>query len=387
MPTTLRSPSSSPSSSSSSSSKAPAPIIPIAISALAVLFLGSLMLLTFHFRRQNKKKISAARARKGREAQPGETVSRTHPAALMITPAEGKGTPRFIHTPGTNMRIATRRADGAWDFADPRAPFTPAIIPPDATLPTSRNSSAASSINERSSAPRTRSPSPAHSLPYSHASYSYDTRASGSTAELLPPPTAASASPWGAPTTPRTADSDLPVRSPWRQVHSPTPSASSSMPFLPASSISGSSRRSSVVSSHDSFLDLDGEPSGSTYANPFLSPAPSGTPSRGARWQGSPLRSPPASARSSPEPPATRVTESRAARALPRGYEDVDRGSAYAEQSGNLRSARASPEPSRTPAALAKEAESRAAREIRRGYERVDRTSEYAEQDEGLPSY
>lgn len=218
MPTTSRPPSSSPSPSSSSPSKAPAPIIPIAIAALAVLLLGSLMLLTFHFRRQNKKKISAAQARKGREAQPGETVSRTHPAALMITPAEGKGTPRFseyslqpvltsclcllVHTPGTNMRIATRRADGAWDFADPRAPFTPAIIPPDAALPTSRSSSAASSINERSSDPR-RTPSPFRvpSSPYSRASYS-----PGSTAELLLPPTAASASPWGAPTTPRTAD-------------------------------------------------------------------------------------------------------------------------------------------------------------------------------------
>jgi hypothetical protein len=54
------------------------------------------MLLTFHFRRQNKKKASAAaQARKGREVQAGETVSRTHPAALMITPADGQGTPRF----------------------------------------------------------------------------------------------------------------------------------------------------------------------------------------------------------------------------------------------------------------------------------------------------
>ena len=35
------------------------------------------------------------------------------------------GIPRFTHNPGQHMRIATRRVDGAWDFGDPRAPFTP----------------------------------------------------------------------------------------------------------------------------------------------------------------------------------------------------------------------------------------------------------------------
>ena len=72
------------------------------------------------------------------------------------------------------------------------------------------------------------------------------------------------------------------------------------------------------------------------------------------------------------------------ARKTAAAYEDVDRGSAYAWQSGSR--LREPPTPM-TPAALAKENESRAAREIRRGYERVDRSSEYAEQDEGLPSY
>lgn len=94
MPATPLSPSSSP-SPSSAPSKASLPVIPIVISVVVVLLLVSLMLLTFHLRRRNKKSISAAQARKGREVQAGETVSRTHPAALMITPAEGKGTPRF----------------------------------------------------------------------------------------------------------------------------------------------------------------------------------------------------------------------------------------------------------------------------------------------------
>jgi len=34
-------------------------------------------------------------------------------------------TPFGTHRPGTNMRIARRRLDGAWDFEDPEAPFNP----------------------------------------------------------------------------------------------------------------------------------------------------------------------------------------------------------------------------------------------------------------------
>ncbi|KAJ7877006.1 hypothetical protein B0H13DRAFT_993766 [Mycena leptocephala] len=274
-------------SPSSAASKAPAsPIVPIIVAAVAALLLVSAMLLTFHFRRQNKKKMDTARAaRKGREVQAGETVLRTHPATLMVLPPHGEGNPRFVHTPGTNMRIATRRADGAWEFADPRAPFTPAIIADasDAALPANRNS--AVSTAESSS-------DPSHNSPYSYASYGDQTP--GSSSQLLPPPTAASASPWGAPTTPLTADMDISARSPWRSAHSPTPSTSAST-FLPAPSIATDSRRGSTVSSNDSFLDLDAR---STHSNPFLSPA-STAPSRGARWPASPA----ASARSSPNHP------------------------------------------------------------------------------------
>ncbi|KAJ6584494.1 hypothetical protein B0H19DRAFT_387663 [Mycena capillaripes] len=372
-------PSPSPSSSPSSTSKAPtSPIVPISIAVIAVVFLAFAMLLTFHFRRQNKKKLSAAQARKGREVRAGETVSRAHPAALMITPEDGKGTPRFVHTPGTNMRIATRRADGAWEFEDPRGPFTPAIIA-DASETASRNSSVPSVAgSDSSSDPRDPLRSRALNSPYSQASY--ETPVPGSSSQLLPLPTTTTvATPWGAPTTPRTADSDISGRSPWRSLHSPTPSTSA---FLPAPSIAASSRRSSTISSNDSFLEL--EPSGaSTYSNPFRSPA-STAPSRGARWPASPA----ASVRASPEPPATpaaraRDTESRAAREI---RQDIDHSSAYAEQSGTAHAASVSPEPPMTPAARAKEAESAAARAIRRGYERVDRMSEYAE-DEDLPSY
>ncbi|KAJ7081588.1 hypothetical protein B0H15DRAFT_803586 [Mycena belliarum] len=334
-------PSSSPSIHSEASAKAPSRALPIAIALVAsVLLLVAIMLLSFYLRRRTKQKASAAPARKGREVQPGETVSRPHPAALMITPAEGKGTPRFVHTPGTNMRIASRRPDGAWEFADPRAPFAPAIIADDAR-PLSRNSSATSTF------------------------------------ELLPPSRAAS--PWGAPTTPGGADS---VRS-WRTGHSPTPSASST-PIVPVRSISGSRHGSIVSTNAPSLQDPERAEVASTYSNPFLSPSPSVASLSSARW---PAPSPPSSARASPDlrPPV----ESRAARAIRLGYEELDRSSTYSEQQGTQRAGTSgsSLQPPMTPAAHAKEMESRAARKIRQGYENVDRNSEYTEQDEALPAY
>ncbi|KAF8883250.1 hypothetical protein BD779DRAFT_1540295 [Infundibulicybe gibba] len=56
-------------------------------------------------------------------------IDLNHPASH-ITPfgSPTVETPRFHHTPGSEMRIATRRADGAWLFADPQAPFTPSGV-------------------------------------------------------------------------------------------------------------------------------------------------------------------------------------------------------------------------------------------------------------------
>jgi hypothetical protein len=35
---------------------------------------------------------------------------------------------RLVRTPGSDMRIANRRPDGVWEFADSNAPFSPAGI-------------------------------------------------------------------------------------------------------------------------------------------------------------------------------------------------------------------------------------------------------------------
>lgn len=50
---------------------------------------------------------------------------REHPATR-ITPFDTQyKSPTFNHIPGSDMRIAHRRPDGAWHFADSRTPFTP----------------------------------------------------------------------------------------------------------------------------------------------------------------------------------------------------------------------------------------------------------------------
>ncbi|GLB38004.1 hypothetical protein LshimejAT787_0410550 [Lyophyllum shimeji] len=59
----------------------------------------------------------------------GTSLEQSHPAAR-ITPfgSPGGETPRFKHTPGSDMRIAMRGADGAWHFADPRTRFSPSGV-------------------------------------------------------------------------------------------------------------------------------------------------------------------------------------------------------------------------------------------------------------------
>lgn len=50
-------------------------------------------------------------------------------------------TPFIVRQPGTNMRIARRRLDGAWDFEDPQAPFYPQGVADPSPLPRSLLSS------------------------------------------------------------------------------------------------------------------------------------------------------------------------------------------------------------------------------------------------------
>lgn len=90
-------------------------------------------------------------------------IDHNHPASY-ITPfgSPGGETPRFgyseslirylasvdilddvfiAHVPGSNMRVAHRRSDGAWEFDDARAPFTPLGVSDLDVVPSSPSSS------------------------------------------------------------------------------------------------------------------------------------------------------------------------------------------------------------------------------------------------------
>lgn len=56
--------------------------------------------------------------------------------------------PRSLaNKPGSKMRIARRREDGAWDFEDPEAPFTPNGVNDPAPSPLSPSPSMRSTTN------------------------------------------------------------------------------------------------------------------------------------------------------------------------------------------------------------------------------------------------
>jgi hypothetical protein len=79
--------------------------------------------------------------------------------AAHITPfgaiGGGYGRPRYKHKPGSDMRIAVRRPDGAWHFTDSRTPFTPSGVA-DLDVTPSPISSATSLISFNSRFPSTK---------------------------------------------------------------------------------------------------------------------------------------------------------------------------------------------------------------------------------------
>ncbi|CAA7260347.1 unnamed protein product [Cyclocybe aegerita] len=76
----------------------------------------------------------------------GTVMNQDHPASSITPfgaggPHAGRKAPQFTHTPGEDMRIAVRRPDGAWHFADSRTPFTPTGVQDIDVLPSPMSSS------------------------------------------------------------------------------------------------------------------------------------------------------------------------------------------------------------------------------------------------------
>lgn len=93
----------------------------ILLTVVGVLLIAGVVFMTLHMKRRRcPNNVNGANSFTSPPL--GRVLESSHPAAR-ISPFGSPG-PRFQHTPGSEMRIALRRPDGAWEFADPQTPFT-----------------------------------------------------------------------------------------------------------------------------------------------------------------------------------------------------------------------------------------------------------------------
>ncbi|TFK45119.1 hypothetical protein BDQ12DRAFT_674159 [Crucibulum laeve] len=96
--------------------------VAVVLSILGAILVGGIIYMTIRLKRRQANGAASG-------PYHGTVVNEEHPSA-QITPfgSPGSETPQFRHTPGSGMRIAIRRPDGAWQFGDHRAPFTPSGV-------------------------------------------------------------------------------------------------------------------------------------------------------------------------------------------------------------------------------------------------------------------
>jgi len=108
--------SSSPSPTSSSSNQN---VTGIAIGvSLGLLVLLAIAIFLFWFlRRRGRQHVTSTQPR--HPVRRSTLLDPSHPACR-VTPfgTPGSDTPRFVHEPGANMRVAHRRSDGGWEFSE-----------------------------------------------------------------------------------------------------------------------------------------------------------------------------------------------------------------------------------------------------------------------------
>jgi len=128
-------------------------IVVVILGIVATLLIAYIVYITFHLKRRQSN---------GEDMGPyqGTLLHTDHPATHIIPfgaggPHSGRTVPQYKHNPGEDMRIAIRRPDGAWHFADSRTPFTPAGVADIDILP-SPMSSATSLISFNSRFPSTK---------------------------------------------------------------------------------------------------------------------------------------------------------------------------------------------------------------------------------------
>ncbi|KAH6885451.1 hypothetical protein BKA70DRAFT_1337531 [Coprinopsis sp. MPI-PUGE-AT-0042] len=118
------------------------------LTIIGIVLIGVIVFITLRLKRRD-----ADRPDRRSMAGPFHGTSiwgREHPA-LRITPFDApSNSPSFNHKPGSDMRIAHRRPDGAWHFADSREPFTPIGVSDIENTPVFPFSSHYNSVSSRS---------------------------------------------------------------------------------------------------------------------------------------------------------------------------------------------------------------------------------------------
>ncbi|KIK05834.1 hypothetical protein K443DRAFT_674880 [Laccaria amethystina LaAM-08-1] len=139
------------------------------LSIAAFLLIGYIVYLTLRLKRRQLAESTEAGGGghgpyHGAPADGSHIASRISPFASEST-SPGGVVPRFQRTPGSDMRIAIRRPDGAWHFADSRTPFTPSGVSDIDVIPSPSSSTSFLPWSSRADVPS--SPSSTSFLPWS----------------------------------------------------------------------------------------------------------------------------------------------------------------------------------------------------------------------------
>lgn len=129
-------------------------IIGVALGIVALVLLAGIVFVTLRARRRSGNVGEKASGPFHGTA----LLDKNHPAARIV-PFGTPGTEAhlFRHTPGRDMRIAIRRPDGAWDFADSSQPFTPTGVSDICPSPMSSSATLISSSKRHKGSTATRS--------------------------------------------------------------------------------------------------------------------------------------------------------------------------------------------------------------------------------------
>ncbi|KAF6746801.1 hypothetical protein DFP72DRAFT_1017071 [Ephemerocybe angulata] len=107
----------------------------VVLAIVGAFVIASIVWYTLRLKRRSKRPMS------GGPFQGTSIWDKNHPASRITPFGAPSNAPSFDHRPGEDMRIAYRRPDGAWLFADSGAPFTPSGVSDLVNSPVSASSS------------------------------------------------------------------------------------------------------------------------------------------------------------------------------------------------------------------------------------------------------